>query len=79
MNNSYNKVFVVPKSVTPNNILSFLRMAEDIFDMRRQMKKKVLFDLSFDYRTNILGLLLMYKFIEYTTTNECFAITAVEI
>ncbi len=72
MNNSYDNIFVVPKSVTPNNILSFLRMAEDIFDMRRQMKKKVLFDLSFVNQTNILGLLLMYKFIEYTTTNECF-------
>lgn len=72
MNNEYNYVFSVPKSVDHNNILPFLRMAEGIFKMKHQMKKNVLFDLFFVNKTNILGLLLMYKFIEYTTTNECF-------
>ena len=64
--------YIVPKSLDANNILDFLRMTEDVFKMKGQLIPNVMFDLSNVNRTNILGLLLIYKFVEYTSINDCF-------
>ncbi len=65
-------IFNAPKYFTQNNLITFLSEVEKIFSMKNAMKENVIFDLSKVAKTNILGILLMYKFIEYTHCNYCF-------
>ncbi len=64
--------FVAPKYFQANDIISFLSEVEQAFSLKDQMQPKVLFDLSKIKQVNILGILLIYKFIDYTYNNHCF-------
>lgn len=72
MNIEYNKRFVIQKQLNHNSILSFLNTVEEIFNMKNKRMPKVVFDLSYMNETNILGLLLIYKMVEYSVENNCF-------
>lgn len=72
MNIEYNKRFFIQKKLGHNSILSFLNTIEEIFNMKNQKMPKVVFDLSFMNETNILGLLLIYKSVEFSVENKCF-------
>lgn len=64
--------YIAPKSLDSSCSLDFLRMAEDIFSSKGKQLPDVVFDLKNVESTGILGLLLIYKFVEYTTSNRCF-------
>jgi len=64
--------FIAPKHFITNNILAFLNEVQDVFNMNDKMEPNVIFDLSRISKSNILGMLLMYKFIDYTYNNNCF-------
>lgn len=69
----YNKNnYKVPKSLDPSFSTDFLRMSEEIFSLKQQNIPNVVFDLRSVRKTGILGLLLIYKFVEFTVTNKCF-------
>ena len=66
------KVYTAPKVLDSSYALDFLRMAEDIFSLKNQNKPNIVFDLKNVESTGILGLLLVYKFVEFTVSNRCF-------
>lgn len=66
------KIFAPPKTFVLNNVLDFLRNSEEIFKMVGQKKREVIFNIGKVEKVDILGLLLIYKFIEYTATHACF-------
>lgn len=68
----YYKKFLIQKKLNHNNIFSFLSTVEEIFSMKNKRLDKVVFDLSSMTETNILGLLLIYKIVEYSVENSCF-------
>lgn len=69
---NHKKNYIAPKSLESSFSLDFLRMAEEIFSLRNQNEPDVVFDLRNVKRTGILGLLLIYKFVEFTVSNKCF-------
>lgn len=64
--------FNAPKYFQANDIISFLSEVEKAFSLKDKMHPKVLFDLSKIKQVNILGILLIYKFIDFTYNNNCF-------
>jgi len=64
--------FTAPKYFKANDIISFLTEVERAFSLKGKMEPNVMFDLSKVKQTNILGILLMYKFIDFTYNNNCF-------
>lgn len=64
--------FTPPKYFKANDILTFLTDVEKAFSLKDKMTPDVVFDLSKVDSTNILGVLLMYKFIDFTYNNNCF-------
>lgn len=66
------KIYSPPKKFLINNVLDFLRNVEDIFMLRDHMIKDVFLNLRDIEKIDILGSLLIYKFIEYTATHGCF-------
>jgi len=65
-------IFTAPKFFKANNVIIFLTEIELIFSLKDKLKSDVTFDLSKVVETNILGILLMYKFIDFTSENNCF-------
>ncbi len=66
------KLYTPPKSFLPNTTLEFLRNVESIFDLEGEKVRDVYFLIGRVEKIGILGLLLIYKFIEYTATHACF-------
>lgn len=65
-------LFKAPKNFTVNFILDFLSKIEKTFDWKQKAIPNVQIDLSEVEKTDILGLLIFYKFIDYTYANYCF-------
>lgn len=65
-------IFKAPKTFKANDILTFLSEVEKAFALKDKMQPDVIFDLTKVKQANILGILLMYKFIDYTYNNNCF-------
>jgi len=65
-------IFTAPKNFKANDVITFLTEVEKAFELKDVMQPNVVFDLSKVQSTNILGILLMYKFIDYTYNNNCF-------
>jgi len=66
------KRFSAPKYFTENYISEFLTTSEPIFDLKEKMVPNVVVDVSTCKEISIIGLLLIYKFIDYTYQNHCF-------
>ena len=65
-------VISAPKHFQANNIISFLNEAQKIFSLKGKMLPDTLLDLSKVKVADMLSILLIYKFVEYTVTNQCF-------
>lgn len=72
-------IFKAPKSFKANNILPFLAEVEIAFSLKEKMEPNVKFDLTKVKQANILGILLMYKFIDYTYNHNCFRHPEIEV
>jgi anti-sigma regulatory factor (Ser/Thr protein kinase) len=66
------KRFSAPKIFDHKRIESFLSTSAPIFRMGNTMTPDVTFDLSKVKKCSITGLLIIYKFIDYTYHNYCF-------
>lgn len=64
--------FTAPKHFKANSVVTFLNEVEKVFTLKDKMQPGVTFDLTKVFQTNILGILLMYKFIDFSYNNNCF-------
>lgn len=64
--------FNFPKILKPNNIPSLLISLEKAFSMENKSIPNVKIKLGTVKKTSLLGILLNYKFIEYTYKQNCF-------
>jgi hypothetical protein len=64
--------FQAPKNLTKNYVLDFLNRVEKTFQWKEKQVPDVHIDLSPIREVDILGLLLIYKYIDYTYTHFCF-------
>ena len=67
-----NRIYSVPKQLNVNGALQFLRMAEDIFYIRHNRVPYVRLVLDMVNDMDAFGQLLIYKYVEFSTKNECF-------
>lgn len=65
-------VIQAPKYLTKNFIPEFLRKIEKTFDWKNKLVPNVQIDLSSIQEADILGLLIIYKYIDFTYTHYCF-------
>lgn len=65
-------LFTAPKNFTVNYIPEFLAKVERTFFWKDRLIPNVKFDLSTIRNIDILGLLIIYKYIDFTYTNYCF-------
>lgn len=68
----YKKIFYSPEILTHQYISFFLREVEPLFKMRGCNEKGIFVDTSKTRKINILGLLLLCKFFEYSIQKDCF-------
>lgn len=61
-----------PKNLTKNFVMEFLRKVEKTFEWNGKEVKDIEIDLSKIQTIDILGLLIIYKYIDYTSTHKCF-------
>ena len=66
------RLYTPPKKFVLNKTLEFLRNVESIFHLEGKKEREVYFLIAKIEEVDILGLLLIYKFIEYTATHACF-------
>jgi hypothetical protein len=64
--------FDFPKVLKPNNIVELLNSLEKAFKMEEQLVPDAKINFTKVKKTSLLGVLLNYKFIEYTYKNNCF-------
>lgn len=65
-------VIQAPKYLTKNFIPEFLRKVEKTFDWKNKLVPNIQIDLSQIKEADILGLLIIYKYIDFTYTHYCF-------
>lgn len=65
-------IFRAPALLTAQFIYHFLNEVERIFEMENTRTPNVELDLTKVKQTDVLGLLLIYKYIDYTYRNRCF-------
>lgn len=65
-------LFEFPKILKPNSIYELLNSLEQAFSMEEKLVPDVVINLQKVKKTSLLGILLNYKFIEYTYKNNCF-------
>ncbi len=65
-------IFEFPKILKPNSIYELLNSLEHAFSMEEKLVPDVIINLQKVKKTSLLGILLNYKFIEYTYKNNCF-------
>lgn len=65
-------IFEFPKYVKPNNCTELLKNLEGAFGMENKSVPEVKINLRKLEKTSLLGVLINYKFIEYTYKNYCF-------
>lgn len=72
MSNKYRIIFRTPQKFCVQNVKYFLENIECIFEMENQHQSGVFFDVYNTEKVDILGLLLIYKFLNYTVKKHCF-------
>ena len=65
-------IFDFPKILKPNNTVQLLNSLEKAFSMEEQLVPEAKINLTKVKKTSLLGILLNYKFIEYTYKHNCF-------
>ena len=65
-------IIQAPKNFTKNFVMDFLRKVEITFTWKNKAMKDVGIDLSTIQHIDILGLLIIYKYIDYTSSHRCF-------
>ena len=65
-------LFEFPKILKPNSIYQLLNLLERAFSMEEKLEPNVIINLQKVKKTSLLGILLNYKFIEYTYKHHCF-------
>lgn len=65
-------VLSAPKKFTKNFVKDFLRKVEKTFEWNNKLVPNVEINLSPIKEIDILGLLIIYKYIDYTHANHCF-------
>ncbi|WP_441825634.1 hypothetical protein [Maribacter spongiicola] len=65
-------LFEFPKILKPNSIYELLDSLEQAFSMEEKLIPDVVINLQKVKKTSLLGILLNYKFIEYTYKHNCF-------
>lgn len=70
---NYAHVFRTPEKITHQYLLYYLKEVSPLFRMKGRLVKNVLFDTNKTTEVNILGVLLIYKFFEYSILEKCFS------
>lgn len=70
--NKEKRKFDLPININTNGIEKFLEGVSFIFDLQNTKTKDVVLDLSHIKKTNVLGMLLIYKVLEFTVKKQCF-------
>jgi len=65
-------IIEIPKILKLNDIATFLMRIEKVFSMQEKMEPNVIIDLTKIKKTSVLGILLIYKLIDYTYHHNCF-------
>lgn len=69
----YNYIFRTPEKFTHQYLQSFVADSARLFRMKGKEVEGVLFDTKKTTEVNILGVLLIYKFFEYSILEKCFS------
>lgn len=69
---NYTTIFKTPPTLSNQYVEVFIRNIKDIFGMVNTKRRDVLFDVSNTKNIDILGLLLIYKFFDFTVKKNCF-------
>lgn len=70
--NLINRKVVAPKQFRANSIITFINDCEDIFYLQGKKETGFFLDLNEISKCSMIGVLLVYKVIEYSLKNECF-------
>lgn len=65
-------IYKTPKNFTAPSIRSFISDIRGIFSLQEKQVSDVFFDVSETENINILGALLIYKFLDFTVHKKCF-------
>jgi len=71
-NHSRSKIIRMPKTLNVNSINQVLSEFKDVFDYENQRRTGYVLDLSKIKKINVLGMLVVYKIIEYSVEKKCF-------
>lgn len=66
-------VYKTPENFCAHNAKFFLADIEEVFEMENSKTSHVFFTVMQTKKIDLLGLLLVYKFLNYTVKKECFA------
>lgn len=72
MVNSNLKLIWSPKNMEINNLASFVRMFNFIFDLSGKEKPNYFLAFSNVERCDVTGVLILYKILEYSVSHKCF-------
>ncbi len=67
----------IPDILNASNVVSFLRVTAVIFENEKKQTENYAMDLSYIKKINVLGMLLIYKIIEFAVEKECFLFPAI--
>lgn len=70
--NSINRLIVAPKNFRANSIIKFIYDCQEIYDLPNRKENGFLLDLSKIRECTMIGVLLIYKIIEFSIKNDCF-------
>lgn len=65
-------VYKTPENFSVSNVKYFIANVSDIFKLENSQQKDVLFDVSPTKKIDLLGQLLIYKFLDFSRIKKCF-------
>lgn len=69
---SINRVISAPKNFKANSIVEFINDSQEIFKLVNKVENGFLLDLSKVIKPTMIGVLLVYKVMEFSSKNNCF-------
>jgi hypothetical protein len=72
LNHKRTKIIRMPKTLNINSVNEVLSEFKDVFGYENQRRTGYALDLSKIKKINVLGMLLVYKIIEYSVEKKCF-------
>ena len=73
MSNKRFKIYKTPENFCVHNAKFFLENIKDVFGLDNSKTSDVFFNVIQTNKIDLLGLLLIYKFLNYTVKKQCFA------